>query len=112
MDQHTGRRRAAVCRRADQGRCSKLSIANGQTAALAAVPPAMLAVPATLNASLIARLDRVGTSGKEIAQVGAVLGREFGQAPAEPALVITVSQRAGRPPGGPYRARAGGFSGP
>ena len=85
---------------------------NGQTAALAAAPPAMLAVPATLNASLIARLDRVGPSGKEIAQVGAVLGREFGQAPAEPALVITVSQRAGRPPGGPYRARAGGFSGP
>jgi predicted ATPase len=85
---------------------------NGQTAALAAAPPAMLAVPATLNASLIARLDRVGPSGKEIAQVGAVLGREFGQAPTEPALVITVSQRAGRPPGGPYRTRAGGFSGP
>ena len=51
----------------------------------------MLAVPAMLNASLIARLDRVGPSGNEIAQVGAVLGREFGQAPAEPALVITVS---------------------
>jgi len=85
---------------------------NGQTAALAAAPPAMLAVPATLNASLIARLDRVGPSDKEIAQVGAVLGREFGQAPTEPALVITVSQRAGRPPGGPYRPRAGGFSGP
>ena len=85
---------------------------SGQTAALAAAPPTMLAVPATLNASLIARLDRVGPSGKEIAQVGAVLGREFGQAPTEPALVITVSQRAGRPPEGPYRTRAGGFSGP
>jgi predicted ATPase len=82
---------------------------NGQTAALAAAPPAMLA---TLNASLIARLDRVGPSGKEIAQVGAVRGREFGQAPTEPGLVITVSQRAGRPPEGPYRTRAGGFSGP
>jgi predicted ATPase len=44
---------------------------SGQTAALAAAPPTMLAVPATLNASLIARLDRVGPSGKEIAQVGA-----------------------------------------
>jgi hypothetical protein len=79
---------------------------NGQTAALAAAPPAMLAVPATLNASLIARLDRVGPSDKEIAQVGAVLGREFGQAPTEPALVITVSQRARRPPEGPYRRAA------
>jgi hypothetical protein len=85
---------------------------NGQTAALAAAPPAMVAVPVTLNASLIARLDRVGPSGKEIGQVGAVLGREFGQATTEPALAITVSQRAGRPPEGPYRTRAGGFSCP
>jgi hypothetical protein len=51
----------------------------------------MLAVPATLNASLIARLDRVGPSGKEIAQVGAVLGREFGQAPTEPALGAPIT---------------------
>jgi hypothetical protein len=69
---------------------------NGQTAAIAAAPPAMLAVPAALNASLISRLDRVGPSGKEIAQVGAVLGREFEQAPTEPALVITTSGAAAR----------------
>jgi hypothetical protein len=69
---------------------------NGQTAAIAAAPPAMLAVPAALNASLIARLDRVGPSGREIAQVGAVLGREFEQAPTEPALVITTSGTAAR----------------
>jgi predicted ATPase len=36
-----------------------------------------LTVPATLHASLIARLDRLGPAGKEIAQVGAALGREF-----------------------------------
>ena len=47
------------------------------TGLLAATPRPALAVPATLNASLIARLDRIGTAGKEIAQIGAVLGREF-----------------------------------
>ena len=36
------------------------------------------AIPATLQASLIARLDRLGTAAKEVAQIGAVLGREFG----------------------------------
>jgi len=35
------------------------------------------AVPATLHASLIARLDRIGWIAKEIAQVGAAIGREF-----------------------------------
>ena len=37
------------------------------------VPP----VPDTLHASLIARLDRLGTAAKEVAQIGAVLGRDF-----------------------------------
>ncbi|WJI38614.1 AAA family ATPase [Mesorhizobium opportunistum] len=36
-----------------------------------------LNVPATLHASLMARLDRLGSAVKEVAQVGAVLGREF-----------------------------------
>ena len=36
-----------------------------------------LAVPATLHASLVARLDRLAPASKEIAQIGAVLGREF-----------------------------------
>ena len=34
-------------------------------------------VPATLHASLMARLDRLGPAAKEIAQIGAVLGRDF-----------------------------------
>jgi class 3 adenylate cyclase/predicted ATPase len=42
----------------------------------AAVPSARLAVPATLHASLMARLDRLG-SAKEVAQIGAAIGREF-----------------------------------
>ena len=43
----------------------------------ASLLPAM-AVPSTLHASLIARLDRLGPIAKEVGQIGAVLGREFG----------------------------------
>jgi predicted ATPase len=42
----------------------------------AAVPSAALAVPASLHASLMARLDRLG-SAKAVAQIGAAIGREF-----------------------------------
>ena len=42
----------------------------------AAVPSPALAVPASLHASLMARLDRLGPA-KEVAQVGATIGREF-----------------------------------
>jgi class 3 adenylate cyclase/predicted ATPase len=35
------------------------------------------AVPATLHASLMARLDRLAPAAKEVAQMGAVIGREF-----------------------------------
>jgi tetratricopeptide (TPR) repeat protein len=45
---------------------------------LSDVPQAGLSVPATLHASLMARLDRLGPVAKDIAQKGAVLGREFG----------------------------------
>ena len=44
--------------------------------AVAAVPSPALAVPASLHASLMARLDRLGFA-KEVAQIGAVIGREF-----------------------------------
>ena len=43
---------------------------------VAAVPSPTLAVPASLQASLMARLDRLGPA-KEIAQIGAAIGREF-----------------------------------
>ena len=45
----------------------------------AAVPSSALAVPASLHASLMARLDRLGPA-KEVAQIGAVIGREFSHA--------------------------------
>ena len=48
-----------------------------QTAA--AIPSSALAVPASLHASLMARLDRLGPA-KEVAQIGAVIGREFSHA--------------------------------
>src|SRR6516162_3516590 len=43
---------------------------------VAAVPSPALAVPASLHASLMARLDRLGPA-KELAQIGAAIGREF-----------------------------------
>ena len=48
------------------------------TAALSVVPHPALSVPATLHASLMARLDRLGPAAKDVAQTGAAIGREFG----------------------------------
>jgi class 3 adenylate cyclase/predicted ATPase len=43
------------------------------------IPSPALAVPPSLHASLMARLDRLG-SAKDVAQIGAVIGREFSHA--------------------------------
>jgi len=57
----------------------------------AAIPSPRLEIPATLHASLMARLDRLGAA-KELAQIGSAIGREFshllletvaGKSPAE-----------------------------
>ncbi|MGW1423371.1 AAA family ATPase [Bradyrhizobium manausense] len=48
-----------------------------------------LAIPATLHASLMARLDRLGSPAKEVAQVGAAIGREFSYE-----LLRAVAQRS------------------
>ena len=53
----------------------------------AAVPSPALAVPASLHASLMARLDRLGPA-KEVAQIGAVIGREYSHA-----LLAAVAQK-------------------
>ncbi len=60
-------------------------------AVLATTSLAAQSVPATLHASLMARLDRLGPAAKEIAQIGAVLGREFTYELIEP-----VAQRPER----------------
>ncbi len=57
-------------------------------AVLAVSPLPDLGIPATLHASLIARLDRLGPIAKEIGQIGAVIGREFGYE-----LIAPVAQR-------------------
>jgi predicted ATPase len=54
---------------------------------VAGIPPSAPAVPASLHASLMARLDRLG-SAKEVAQIGAVIGREFSYA-----VLIAVASR-------------------
>jgi predicted ATPase len=43
------------------------------------IPSSAVAIPATLHASLMARLDRLGYA-KEVAQIGAAIGREFSHA--------------------------------
>jgi class 3 adenylate cyclase len=45
----------------------------------AAIPSPSVAVPASLHASLMARLDRLGPA-KEVAQIAGVIGREFSHA--------------------------------
>src|SRR5262249_37599244 len=55
--------------------------------AAALVPSPALAVPATLHASLMARLDRLGP-GKELAQIGAAIGREFSHS-----LLVAVARK-------------------
>ena len=47
-------------------------------AALSTVPHSASSVPATLHASLMARLDRLGPAPRDVAQNGAAIGREFG----------------------------------
>jgi predicted ATPase len=47
--------------------------------AAASIPPLAHTVPASLHASLMARLDRLGPA-KRVAQIGAAIGREFSHA--------------------------------
>jgi predicted ATPase len=56
---------------------SAISGADAGMAAVSSVPAASLAVPATLYASLMARLDRLGSTAKEVLQFGAAIGRDF-----------------------------------
>jgi len=56
--------------------------AGGEEAAeraVAGIPSSSIAVPASLHASLMARLDRLGPA-KEVSQIGAAIGREFSHA--------------------------------
>ena len=60
-----------------------------ENAVISKIPSMSAAVPATLHASLVARLDRLGPIAREVAQVGAVIGRDFSYE-----LVAAVVQRS------------------
>ena len=66
---------------------------NRVAAVLAANPLPNLAIPPTLHASLMARLDRLGPIAREVAQIGAVLGREFSNALRLPADAMPSCKR-------------------
>ena len=84
--------------------------------AAAAIPLSSVAVPASLHASLMARLDRLGPA-KDVAQMGAAIGREFSHAllaavvrKSEPELALALDRivqagllfRQGAPPHATY----------
>jgi DNA-binding winged helix-turn-helix (wHTH) protein/tetratricopeptide (TPR) repeat protein len=50
---------------------------NAGQAIISVAPTPSLVVPPTLYASLMARLDRLGSAAKGVLQIGAALGREF-----------------------------------
>ena len=58
------------------------------------LPP--LAIPSTLHDSLLARLDRLGAA-KEVAQVAAVIGREFAHESLAAVAPVDGGEAAGRP---------------
>ncbi len=61
---------------------------GARTEVLSAIPRPELSVPATLHASLVARLDRLGLAAKDVAQQSAAIGREFGYE-----LVAAIAER-------------------
>ena len=73
------RRHSAVRGGNDEGGAGGGERAAKRSRTAAAVPSPALAVPASLHASLMARLDRLGPA-KEVAQIGAAIGREFSHA--------------------------------
>ena len=52
-------------------------------------PIRSFAIPPSLHASLLARLDRLGPAAKEMAQIGAAIGRDFSYE-----LLAAVAQRS------------------
>jgi class 3 adenylate cyclase/predicted ATPase len=67
---------------------TKLVVDAGPVRQSGSMPRPSLSVPPTLHASLMARLDRIGPAAKEIAQIGATIGREFSYE-----LVADVAER-------------------
>jgi class 3 adenylate cyclase/predicted ATPase len=70
---------------------TKLVVDAGPVRQSGSMPRPSLSVPPTLHASLMARLDRIGPAAREIAQIGATIGREFSYE-----LVADVAERPER----------------
>ena len=83
-DRHADRWRAAVHRGTDQGGAG--NVHRPQCCYFA-----WSAVPGTLQASLMARLDRL-PSARQVAQIGAVIGREFPHALLAAAALLSEVQ--------------------
>jgi class 3 adenylate cyclase/predicted ATPase len=66
---------------------------GGAAHAVAAVPSPAVAVPASLHASLMARLDRLGPA-KGVAQIGAAIGREFSHGLIKPVARLSDQELA------------------
>ena len=56
---------------------ASISGADVQNTTVSSIPATSPTVPPTLHASLIARLDRLGSTAKEVLQLGAAIGRDF-----------------------------------
>ena len=69
---------------------TKAVLETSTDVATAALPPA---VPSTLHGSLMARLDRLPTA-RQVAQIGAVIGREFPYALLAPVASLSQGQLA------------------
>jgi predicted ATPase len=73
---------------------------------VASAPSTKLGVPATLHASLMARLDRLGAAAKGVAQIGAAIGREFPYEPRrQPTALCCVALGSNSIPGSPKRSK-------
>ena len=101
------RRHSAVRRGNDEGGAGGGRRRDAARDALRRFRPRPLAVPASLHASLMARLDRLGPA-KEVAQIGAAIGREFSHA----LLAAVAAQAGGGTPIGARPSHRGRFAVP
>ena len=82
-----------------------LEAGSQASASLSPVAHHGISVPATLHASLMARLDRLGPIAKDVAQIGAAIGREFSVTSYwRPALICLSRNFARRSIGSPKLA--------
>ena len=75
-DRRAHRRRAPVRRGTDQGGAGKRTVARARDRYVLDQPTQEFAIPTTLQGSLMARVDRLG-SAREVLQIGAAIGQRI-----------------------------------